>query len=181
MFGSGLNNGGVNPVITISGKTAPILAAFPFQVNAQMPESVAPGEARLQVSSQLGTASGSVTILPAAPGIFLLNNSQGAIVNQDGTVNGPSNPAPRGSYVSVYCTGLGATAENNSLQSATTSVGVVLNGLNLQPSFSGLTPGLTALYQVNFQISPNTPRGTMTTLSLVAGGQKSNTAVLAIE
>jgi uncharacterized protein (TIGR03437 family) len=102
-------------VITISGKIAPILAAFPFQVNAQMPESVAPCDATLQVSSHLGTAGESITILPAAPGIFLPNNSQGAIVNQDGTVNGPLNPASRGSHVSVYCTGLGATAENNSL------------------------------------------------------------------
>jgi uncharacterized protein (TIGR03437 family) len=40
------------------------------------------------------------------PGIFAING-QGAIINQDGTVNTPTNPAPLGSIVSVYCTGTG--------------------------------------------------------------------------
>ena len=32
-----------------------------------------------------------------------------AIVNEDGTINSPANPAPRGSTVSVYATGEGLT------------------------------------------------------------------------
>jgi len=34
-------------------------------------------------------------------------NGQGAIVNQDGTVNTPANPARLGSVVSIYATGTG--------------------------------------------------------------------------
>jgi len=47
------------------------------------------------------------------PGIFTLNGSgqgQGAILNQDYSVNGPSNPASRGSAVMVYATGFGASS-----------------------------------------------------------------------
>ena len=40
------------------------------------------------------------------PGIFIVNG-QGAIINQDGTVNTPANPAKLGTIVSVYCTGTG--------------------------------------------------------------------------
>jgi uncharacterized protein (TIGR03437 family) len=59
-----------------------------------------------------GTSSEVVTVpvSEATPGIFTLNASgtgPGAIVNQDGTINSPSNPAPRSSVVSIYATGSG--------------------------------------------------------------------------
>ena len=47
-----------------------------------------------------------------SPGIFTIGSSgtgQGAIVNQDGTVNSGTNPAPVGSIISVYATGEGQT------------------------------------------------------------------------
>jgi uncharacterized protein (TIGR03437 family) len=43
----------------------------------------------------------------AAPGIFQLPSGYAAVVNQDGTINGPQNPAAIGSVVSLYVTGLG--------------------------------------------------------------------------
>jgi len=49
----------------------------------------------------------------AAPGVFTLDQSgagQGAIVNEDGTVNNPTNPAAAGSVVSIYATGEGQTS-----------------------------------------------------------------------
>ena len=48
----------------------------------------------------------------SSPGIFTLNSSgsgQAAVVNENGTVNGPENPAPRGTVVSIYGTGEGQT------------------------------------------------------------------------
>jgi len=45
-----------------------------------------------------------------SPGVFRLQpgfSPQAAAVNQDGTLNGPSNPASRGSVVSVWGTGFG--------------------------------------------------------------------------
>jgi uncharacterized protein (TIGR03437 family) len=41
------------------------------------------------------------------PAIFT-SGSQGAILNQDGSVNTPSNPAKLGSVVSIYATGAGS-------------------------------------------------------------------------
>ena len=48
----------------------------------------------------------------AAPGLFTADSSgsgQGAIVNQDGSINTPANPASAGSVVSIYGTGDGQT------------------------------------------------------------------------
>jgi uncharacterized protein (TIGR03437 family) len=52
-------------------------------------------------------------VLASRPGIFSLDGSghgQGAILNEDGTINSPSNPARRGSIISVFATGGGEVA-----------------------------------------------------------------------
>jgi uncharacterized protein (TIGR03437 family) len=52
-------------------------------------------------------------VLASRPGIFSLDASgqgQGAILNEDGSLNSPSNPAQRGSIVTIYATGGGETA-----------------------------------------------------------------------
>jgi len=55
----------------------------------------------------------TVPVLSSRPGIFSLDASgqgQGAILNEDGTLNSPSNPARRGSVISVFGTGGGESA-----------------------------------------------------------------------
>jgi uncharacterized protein (TIGR03437 family) len=52
-------------------------------------------------------------VLASRPGIFSMDSSgrgQGAILNEDGSLNSPSNPARRGSIVSIYATGGGESA-----------------------------------------------------------------------
>ncbi len=95
IFGAGFTAGAATPSVTIGGQSAQIFGAFPFQINALIPAGIAPGNALLQISGPLGAISQNVTIQSAAPGIF-------AIVNQDGTLNGASNPAQRGAYVLIY-------------------------------------------------------------------------------
>ena len=167
IFGAGFTAGPAASSVTIDGQPAQVLAAFPFQVNARMPVGVAPGNAALQMNGPLGTATQNVTILSAAPGIF-------AILNQDGTLNSPSNPAARGAYVSIYGTGLGATTAQGSLQ-------IALGEVTLTPSFAGLAPGLTGLYQINAQIPAGTTPGPAIALSVQEAGQTSNTVAVAVQ
>jgi uncharacterized protein (TIGR03437 family) len=52
-------------------------------------------------------------VLASRPGIFSADGSgqgQGAILNEDGSVNAPSSPARRGSIVTLYATGGGESA-----------------------------------------------------------------------
>jgi len=62
----------------------------------------------------LGSRSDAVElpISQVAPAIFTSDASgrgQAAVINQDGSLNSTAHPAPRGSIISIYCTGEGQT------------------------------------------------------------------------
>lgn len=53
-----------------------------------------------------------LSVQPSAPGILTVDGSgRGAavLVNEDGTINSPDNPAPKGSRISFFATGVGQT------------------------------------------------------------------------
>jgi uncharacterized protein (TIGR03437 family) len=99
--------------VLFDGVPVPVLYAQDQQVNAQAPFELVQSSTQIQVVYN-GTSSNTakVAVQSAAPGIFHIGfpDPQAAIINQDGTVNSKSNPAPRGTYVSVYGTGGGSTA-----------------------------------------------------------------------
>ena len=100
--------------ISFDGIPAPLVYASSTQLNAIVPFEVA-GKNSTQVQVEyLGALSDPVIVpvAPAVPGLFTSDFSgtgQGAIVNQDGSLNSPANPADRGSIVSLYATGVGQT------------------------------------------------------------------------
>jgi uncharacterized protein (TIGR03437 family) len=177
IFGSGFSG---KPTVTVQGRTAQVLAAFPFQINAAMPAATAPGAAVLQVSSSAGSANSTLTVSPVSPGIFLVG-VQGAILNADGSLNGPSSPAARGQFVSIYCSGLGATALKAGLQQVTAATSVVINGMAVTPSFAGLVAGFVGLYQVNVTIPAGVTPSLAGTVVVQQGTQVSNTAPIAVD
>jgi uncharacterized protein (TIGR03437 family) len=158
----------------------PVLAVFPFQINAAIPATAVPGNATLQVTGPDGSATSTVTLLATSPGIFQLG-SLGAILNADATLNTPTNPAQRGQFVSVYCTGLGATALKNGLQTATVTPALIVNGATVPPSFAGLVAGFVGLYQINVTIPSNLPPSLTGTIAIQQGSQTSNTVPIAIQ
>jgi uncharacterized protein (TIGR03437 family) len=94
--------------VFIDGFAAPVLFASRDQINVVAPLSVAPSTNEPYASVQVRNPSSaaippvSVTKVLSLPGIFT-----GLILNQDATVNGPTNPATQGSVVSFFVTGLG--------------------------------------------------------------------------
>ncbi|HYP13170.1 MAG TPA: IPT/TIG domain-containing protein, partial [Bryobacteraceae bacterium] len=159
----GTNLGGANLQVTFNGIAARTLYTSSDQLNVEVPAALTGTTAQLVVTAG-GVASAPVTVNLAAvsPGIFVPG-----IRNQDSSVNGPQTPAPTGSYVSVYATGLlpaGATTGN---------VEVIMHGYTLQPSYAGPAPGVPGVQQVNLQIPLGWP--TMLTdiaLCNTAGGQR---------
>ena len=103
--------GGVR--VLFDGQPAPVIYAQSRQVNALVPFEI--GGSTTAVSLEYnGVTFGpfSKPVNFANPGIFRLHpgvSTQAAAFNQDGTVNGPSNPASPGSVVSIYGTGFGPT------------------------------------------------------------------------
>jgi uncharacterized protein (TIGR03437 family) len=100
--------------VLIGGFAAPITYASAGQINAIVPHELAgQSQAAMQVQYQTATSAGmTLHMASVAPAAFTLNatgSGQAAALNQDGSVNGPSNPAPKSSYVSIYFTGGGQT------------------------------------------------------------------------
>ena len=84
--------------------------AIYFQVPYETPTSGTANFIVTQVSTGAILAVGTFPMAKTNPGFFT-SNAQGfgavAAVNSDGTVNGPNNQAARGSFVTLYLTGLG--------------------------------------------------------------------------
>jgi adhesin/invasin len=133
-------------------------------------------------------SSGSLTVQATAPGVFMLDGGRAAVVNQNGGVNSFGSPAPAGSVVSVYATGLGtvspqvasgAPAPSGSIAYTNASVAVTVGTAAAQLQFAGLAPGYAGLYQVNFVV-PSLPAGQYA-LKITAGGVASNVATIAVQ
>jgi len=181
IFGDGLSGVAAATTVSFDGIAATVLAATPFQVNAQVPPTISIGSHTMALSSAYGSSQVPVTVSPVAPAVFLLSNTQGAIENQDGTINSVANPLPRGQTLVAYVTGLGTTAAHGTLNPAVTPVTALLNGVPLSPAYAGLTPGYIGLYQVNIPIPATTPPGSAISLVLQQGNAQSNAVAVAIQ
>lgn len=99
--------------VFFDGQAAPLLYVQSRQINVLAPFELTPGQSTTIQVEYNGSPVGSVTVpvSATAPGIFRRNlgvSSQAVAVNQDGIINGPSNPAPPGSVVSIWGTGFGS-------------------------------------------------------------------------
>jgi uncharacterized protein (TIGR03437 family) len=108
------------------------------------------------------------------------------VQNQDYSVNGPSNPAKVGSYVTLYGTGAGAVSPAVPTGAAAPAVPLSnvanitasINGVPATVTFAGLTPGSVGLLQVNLRI-PTLPGGTFP-IQIAVGDVKSNAPSIAV-
>jgi len=104
--------GGVQ--VLFSGIPAPMIYASSTQVSAVVPyeiASIANPSVRIAYEGQTTNAY-QLTLAASAPGLFTQNASgfgQGAILNQDNTLNWGGNLAPPGSIVQIFLTGEGQT------------------------------------------------------------------------
>jgi len=181
IFGSGLARADGQTEVDIGGIAAPVLFATPFQVNVQVPLGLRPGAHALRIRSPYGTAEQTVTLQQHAPAIFELAGGLGAILNQDGTLNAPTNPARRGQVIVVYCTGLGEVTRADSLFTTDVPVSALLDGVELPVAFAGLAPGFRGLYQVNVPIPASAPPRLDATVRLKQGQTVSNAVSLALQ
>ncbi|HYM06898.1 MAG TPA: hypothetical protein VEU11_10090, partial [Terriglobales bacterium] len=174
--------------MSINGMLAPLLYASPTQINAQVPFEAVPGKGAAVVSTAGRSSSPSVmSIQPAAPGLFVLSQNRAAVQNQDGSINDAKHPAPQGSIVAAYLTGLGPVnpsgqtgeaAPSRPLTHVTLPVTVLLGGKQADVLFAGLSPGYVGLFQVNFRV-PQLAVGSYA-LTVTVNGSASNSAQVAV-
>ncbi len=155
--------GGVR--VTIDGRDAPLFLASLRKVTLQVPWDVPPGEF-VPVQTFFGGQQSNVLMIPVhntTPGVYTLDRSgrgHAKVINQDGTVNSPANPAAPGSVIVVYATGLGEVAPSvetgkpapvDELSSAVFPVTAAIGNAEAQVLFAGLAPGLN-VYQLNILV-----------------------------
>jgi uncharacterized protein (TIGR03437 family) len=187
----------------LGGKDMGLVFANGGQVNAQVPTDLVPGTTASLVVTVRGVAAApdQITLADAQPGIFSLNSAgtgQGAIqvsntpiyAAPQGSVPGSqARPADRGEYITIYCTGLGATdppvasgmaAPSSPLATVKTAVTVSIGGIQVPAAFAGLSPGFVGLYQVNIQVPSGVQPGDAVPLVMTQAGVNSNTVTVAV-
>ncbi len=163
VFGAGF--GTTNTQLLFDGAPATLFYSSATQINALVPPSLTANSTVTMSIVVNGAAVGgsSVPVVAAAPGIFTIpgGSGQAAANNEDGSLNSASNPAARGSVVSLYATGQGSSANN---------VTLTIAGYGAPLFYAGPAPGFPGLMQINAQIpSGFLPPGIQAVVLSVAG------------
>jgi uncharacterized protein (TIGR03437 family) len=140
IMGSGL--AGKNVSVTFNGLLATISYNSATQINLLVPSGLGAQSSAQVVVIVDGEISAPVTVqvAPFEPGIFA-----GAVLNQDSTVNGMSNPAAPGSVIYFYATGLSGAG------TITARIGS-MELTNLY--YAGPAPGYPGVQQINLVLPP---------------------------
>ncbi len=158
--------------LLVAGVPVPLLYTSANQIAGIAPLSLAgagalPGGApfiSVEVGYQgIGSPAISLIVSPAVPGLFTSDASghgQGAIVNQDGSINSLLHPAPPGSVVSLFCSGCGITAPLGTDGTLATSIASLVNlpsvtigGQIANVLYAGSAPGLVnGAIQINVTV-----------------------------
>lgn len=133
--------------LLFDGNPATIFYTGADQINALVPATLTAGsntEINIVVNgAKIADLNSSVAA--ALPGIFTMANGTGqaAAANQDGSINSATNPAARGSIVTLYATGEGVNVS---------AVGLTLGGYAAKLLYAGPAPGFPGLMQINAQV-----------------------------
>jgi len=199
LTGSGLDASG--NVLTLIGGTrvlfdgvaAPMIYAVKNQVAAVAPYEIA-GESSTRVQVEYnGIRSVAVTVpvLAAVPAIITTNSQgtgQAAALNQDNSLNSASNPAARGSIVTIWATGEGqrnpagvtgvpAPAYDAPVLPASVTVG----GIAASLPYAASSPGFVGLMQIDLTVPPSAPPGAAVPVQLTIGTIQSPSATIAVK
>jgi len=156
--------------VLVAGQPAPLYFVSPRQINFLMPSNApTSGTVDLQVvQNSTGQVLGFNSQVPmnvSSPALFTQGSTgtgQVAALNQDGSVNSSSNPAPHGTVIQLFGTGPGAVSgappdgSPAQGQTSTASQPRVIIGTDFVPpdaiQYSGLAPGLVGVWQINVKI-----------------------------
>jgi uncharacterized protein (TIGR03437 family) len=146
--------------VLVNGAPIPLLYVSTWQINAEIPAPLTFSDAVVQVvNGSAKLPDFRVSVDSSNFNLFLNANGSVAAVNQDGSVNSPTNPARAGTVVTIWGTGFGNAA--GSLDGAVSTAPnnwcadcqVTLNGENASVDYAGAAPSLIdGIMQINFTV-----------------------------
>ncbi len=174
--------------VTFDNIPAPIVFTSNTAVSVMVPYEIASKVSTSMVLSynNVGSIPLQLRVVPSAPGIYTISSSgsgQGAILNQNGSVNSTINPEAAGNFIRIFSTGEGATAPvgvdgsiNPGVQTAAQpvlAVSVKIGGVPVPPgeiAYAVEAPGAVAgVLQVDAQIPPGVGPGPVPVVVSVGG------------
>jgi minor extracellular serine protease Vpr len=173
--------------ISVPGR---IVYVSPGQVVLQVPWELQ-GQTSAQVKVTIDFSYGNVVTMPIAgyaPAFFQVAGVVAA-TDPGGKVITNANPAVRGQTISLYANGLGPVnnqppsgepAPSSPLATTTTTPAVTIGGQSAPVVFSGLTPGLPGLYQINATVPASLTVGNQP-IQVQIGNQTSKASVLPVQ
>jgi uncharacterized protein (TIGR03437 family) len=157
-----------NVAVFFNGQHGTITAVSPNQINVFVPYETA-GLQTVSIKVVVDGATSNIVNMPVATTLFALatadasGSGQGAILNEDGSLNGPSNPALTGSIIVLYGTGEGVTTPllpdgalsiSSPFSVPAGPVTVTIDGKQAAVLYGGAAPFLpTGVLQINARIS----------------------------
>ncbi len=185
---------------------APIYYLNASQTTFQVPRGTPLGANRIAVRvAETGEliAGGTAAVAAVAPGIFTVGTStQAAATNEDGRVNTASNPAARGSIVTLVGTGQGqvspavpdgVAAAAEPLSRTVTVLAKDVRGCSAAQAMcvlmgtafgdiqsSGLAPEFVGVWQIKVRIPLTAPPGNAVPVRVIINGVPSNTVAVSI-
>jgi uncharacterized protein (TIGR03437 family) len=130
-----LTGAGFGPDAQLLLNGSPVQTTFQTanRLVALLPSQLGDASAAVLTISSKGSISNSVVapIAASSPGIYSADGSgygQGYILNSDGTLNSPSNPAPTRSAITMFLTGIGSYTLDGIYAVAAQPVSVFIDG-----------------------------------------------------
>ncbi len=170
--------------VSVEGEPAPLLYARESQINAQIPYEIA-GRENVRLAVSYGGVAGpgaALAVSPARPALFLVPGSMSALVlNENGRLNSPSQPARPGESVMLFGSGQGETSPPDVTGRPASAmdarriedVSVTIGGAAAEVVSAGLAPGFAGVFQIEVRIPDDAAGGQETPLSVVIRGESS--------
>jgi uncharacterized protein (TIGR03437 family) len=188
------NLGGVT--VTFNGVAAPLLFVNALQINAIVPYEIA-GQTNANIVVSFGGSNSATLqagVVDTRPAIFSLSqggSGQGAILNQDYSVNGTNKPAAKGSVIQIFGTGEGQLVPSVATGSVTpgvapfpkpvaTPINVTIGGQPAQIQYAGEAPTLVSgVIQINAMV-PNSVASGNQPVVVTIGTNTNNTQSITV-
>lgn len=150
--------------VFVNGQPVSLYFVSDSQINFLVPGDLAGPTAEVSVVTPLGaSANVSVAVMAAMPGIFFnsVTGEAAAVVTGTGQLTSVR-PARPGDILEVYGTGLGAVRLTAArVEETVLQPRFFIGEAEAEVLFSGLTPGVPGLYQLNVRIPESTPAGSV--------------------
>jgi len=178
--------------VTANEVAIPLISTSPTEIDAQLPTEFGTGRVTLTIrSTRLGVSSSGVLVAlnRTAPAVFSVDAGGGlqvaAIIHgSDFALVTPDYPADRDETLLLYKTGLGPTdpsvasvelASADPVSVTTEPVEVTIGGHSYPVLWSGLSPYMVGIYQINIYVPGDRVEGDGLPVVVTAGGVSSDT------